>query len=69
MKSWTSSDGAGSGGARPHGRTDPAGPPLLPHDVRRALLAVGRHLWAGLQAIGRTSFADGWLSEEKEHRG
>ncbi|MGW3346955.1 hypothetical protein ACWDA3_26885 [Nonomuraea rubra] len=58
MKSWTSSDGAGSGG-----------PPLPPYGVRHALLAVGRHLWAGLQAIGRTSFADGWLSEEKEHRG
>ncbi|GAA2208732.1 hypothetical protein GCM10009850_041900 [Nonomuraea monospora] len=63
MKSWTSSDSPGSGGARP------AGAPAPPYDVRRALRAVGRHLWAGLQAIGRTSFADGWLSEEKEHRG
>ncbi|MFG3439647.1 hypothetical protein ACGF0J_20585 [Nonomuraea sp. NPDC047897] len=34
--------------------------------VRRVAGLLGRHLWTGLQSIGRVGFADPWPTDDKE---
>ncbi|WP_440103941.1 hypothetical protein [Streptosporangium sp. H16] len=42
--------------------------PAEPRLAWRLAGRVGRHLWAGLQGVGRVGFADVWLTDVKDGR-